>query len=385
MSQISTMHEPESSPLSADVNAAALAFLPDATEIAAVRGHPRLARVSAPSGIWRVRQWPQGTAASDIIAVHEVMEAAKSAGLPLVPALLAPDGAPEGTILRQGPRFFDAQRWLPGEPPARAESWWPEPDGRIDLPVALPLATFDETIEFLAQLHEGTIDRISAPDIPTAPLQHLPGAVRQAQARHLGALRPRSRFEPSIQRWLATGERLLAMAEPLVLEAAVAREASRRILHLGLWPAHLLIDDSTMSGVLGWERAAIGDPLLDVAQAILRLQGWSDESAERALGTYSDIRRLNPEDRRLLPAIAAIDAVATTGRLLELTYAAGTSARPPSALRNGIDMMLRSMTALDRNLNAPSDKSRRRTWVRKGPPPGASARPQGGRPRARRR
>ena len=36
-------------------------------------------------------------------------------------------------------------------------------------------------------------------------------------------------------------------------------------------------------GLLGWERVAAGSPLLDIAQATLRLQGWSDEAVEVAL------------------------------------------------------------------------------------------------------
>lgn len=380
MSQIPTFSEPETAPLAEELRAAALAFLPDATEIATVAGHPALARVSAPSGVWRVQQWPAGTPANDVVAVHEVMDAARKAGLATVPALLPHGDASGGTILRNEQRLYDAQRWLPGEPPARAETWWPEAADRIDLPVALPPETLSAVMLFLATLHETTADLASAPGIPAAPLQHLPGAVRQAQGRHLGTLRARSRHEPAIQRWLAIGERLLAAAEPAVLEAAAANTAQPRLLHLGLWPAHVLIDGDLLSGVLGWERVSAGSPLLDIAQAILRLQGWSEESAEFALGAYGDVHRLTPDERRLLPAIAALDAVATTGRLLEQTFAGGSTARPPSALRDGIEMMLRSMTALDRNLNAPSEKDRRRKWVRKGPP----ARPQGGKRRERR-
>lgn len=155
------------------------------------------------------------------------------------------------------------------------------------------------------------------------------------------------------------------------------------VLHLGLWPAHVLIADGELSGLLGWERVAAGSPLLDLAQAILRLQSWSDESVESALGAYGDVRELAPEERRLLPAVAALDAVATTGRLLEQTYVNQETTRPPSALRAAIDRMLRSMTALDRNLNAPTEKSRRRTWNRQRPAPGSRA--KGGPPHARRR
>jgi aminoglycoside phosphotransferase (APT) family kinase protein len=196
----------------------------------------------------------------------------------------------------------------------------------------------------------------------------LPGAVRQGHERHLNALRTRARREPSIQRWLATGERLLASAEPIVREATQATQFPTSMLHLGLWPAHVLIAGDSVVGLLGWERAAAGSPLLDLAQAILRLQGWSDEAVEAAAGAYADVRLFSPDERRLLPAVAALDAVATTGRLLEQTYAVAETARPPTALRAGIDTMLGSLSALERSLKAQSavGKSKRTPW-RRGP------------------
>jgi aminoglycoside phosphotransferase (APT) family kinase protein len=212
----------------------------------------------------------------------------------------------------------------------------------------------------------------------------LPGAVRQAHGRHLAALRARARREPAVQRWLATGERLMAAAEPIVLSMPEDHAPPASVLHLGLWPAHVLLESEVLTGLLGWERVATGSPLLDIAQATLRLQGWSDESVEVALGAYGEARPLSPEERRLLPAVAALDAVATTGRLLEQTYAVDETARPPTAVRAAIDMMLRSMTALDRSLivQATVGKSKRTPW-RRGPRPTPVR--EGGKSRARRR
>jgi aminoglycoside phosphotransferase (APT) family kinase protein len=162
------------------------------------------------------------------------------------------------------------------------------------------------------------------------------------------------------------------------------QESPPSVLHLGLWSAHVLLDGDALVGLLGWERVAAGSPLLDIAQATLRLQGWSDDAVELALATYAEIRPLSPADRRLLPAVAALDAVATTGRLLEQTYAVEETARPPTALRAAIDMMLRSMTALDRSLIAQAKvgKSNRTPWRRD---PRPTPRREGGKLHARRR
>jgi Ser/Thr protein kinase RdoA (MazF antagonist) len=369
-----------------DLLQAAQAFFPNFIAAEAIAGHPDIVRVLTPTGNGRVRRWPAGVLAADIAFSREVMTTASDAGLTAVPRLVTSPTAPDESLLRIGGRHFDAQMWSPGTPPPRSEAAWPDPEDRIDIPAVLAPVAFSEVIAASARLHDATTAIAARPGIPAAPLSMLPGAVRQAHGRHLAALRARARREPAIQRWLATGERLMAAAEPIVMAATETLELPPSVLHLGLWPAHVLLEGESLSGLLGWERVAAGSPLLDIAQATLRLQGWSDEAVEVALGAYAEARPLSPEERRLLPAVAALDAVATTGRLLEQTYAVDETARPPTALRAAIDMLLRSMTALDRSLIAQSTvgKSKRTPW-RRGPRPTPPRGQEGGKSRARRR
>jgi Ser/Thr protein kinase RdoA (MazF antagonist) len=369
-----------------DLLQAAQAFFPNFIAAESIAGHPDIVRVLTPTGNGRARRWPAGVLAADIAFSREVMTTASDAGLTAVPRLVTSPTAPDEPSLRIGGRHFDAQMWLPGTPPPRSEAAWPDPEDRIDIPAVLAPATFSEVIAASARLHDATTVVAARPGIPAAPLSMLPGAVRQAHGRHLAALRARARREPAIQRWLATGERLMAAAEPIVMAATETLELPPSVLHLGLWPAHVLLEEESLSGLLGWERVAAGSPLLDIAQATLRLQGWSDEAVEVALGAYAEARPLSPEERRLLPAVAALDAVATTGRLLEQTYAVDETARPPTALRAAIDMLLRSMSALDRSLIAQSTvgKSKRTPW-RRGPRPTPPRGQEGGKSRARRR
>jgi Ser/Thr protein kinase RdoA (MazF antagonist) len=373
----------DSATIAEDLQAAARAYFRDATALDPIDGYPDMVRVTAPSGLWRIRRWPEATLPSEIAFSHEIMTVARVAGLSIVPAVAEAPGEAESSALRLGDRLYDAQEWLPGHPPPRGEVTWPEPDDRIELPVPLSAANLADVSAALAHLHEATAHFAARKGIPTAPLDMLPDAVRQAQSRYLGVLRASARREPAIQRWLATGERLVAAATPVVHGATRDDSLPTSILHLGLWPARVLLLDNSVSGLIGWEHVAAGSPLLDLAQATLRLHGWSVDAVEEAVGAYSAIRPLAPEERRLFPAVAALDAVATTGRLLEQTYAVHETARPPTALRAAIDMMLRSMTALDRNLNAPPPGAKRRTWVHRAPHP--AARRDGGKPRDRRR
>jgi aminoglycoside phosphotransferase (APT) family kinase protein len=360
-------------------------FFPGSTAAEAIPGHPDVVKITTPTSTGRVRRWPSGVLETDIAFSHEVMTAARDAGLSAVPRLVSSPTAPDEPSLRIAGRQFDAQEWLPGAPPPRSEAAWPNPEDRIDIPVVLSPAAFSAVIAAAARLHNATTTIAARQDIPTALLSMLPGAVRQAHGRHLAALRARARREPAVQRWLATGERLMAAAEPIVLATPEDPGPPASVVHLGLWPAHVLLESDALTGLLGWERVATGSPLLDIAQATLRLQGWSDESVEIALGAYGEARSLSPEERRLLPAVAALDAVAATGRLLEQTYAVDETARPPTAVRAAIDMMLRSMTALDRSLVAQATvgKSKRTPW-RRGPRPTPTRVQEGGKSRARR-
>jgi Ser/Thr protein kinase RdoA (MazF antagonist) len=362
-----------------DLREASHVFFPSLSDVAAVPGHPHLVSVTTPSGDRRVRRLPETTLLEDLAFSHDVMTRAREAGIAAVPHVVAPPDGMSQSALRLGSRLYDAQSWMPGDPSPRAISRWPGEDDRIDIPVVLDATPFAEVIAATAKLHEATQQLATRRDIPTAPLAMLPGAVRQAHARHLGVLRGRARQHPAIQRWLATGERLLAGAEPIVLAATEDRVLDTSVLHLDLWPAHVLLGEGRLSGLLGWDRVAAGSPLLDIAQATLRLHGWSDDAVETAIATYSETRPLSPDERRLLPAVAALDAVATTGRLLEQTYAVPETARPPSALRAAIDMMLGSMTALDRGLaaQATAGKRQRAPWRH-------APRREGGKPRDRR-
>ena len=356
------------------------AFLPEASAISAVPGHPDIVRVTAPDGEWRVRRWPQETPDSDVTFSHEVLEIARHAAPALVPTLrLTAHDTPADAVRIDG-QLYDAQQWLPGTPAAGAEIAWPADTDRIDVPVAIPHEAFTQVITTLGKLHAASEGLATTKGAPSAALGLLPGAVQAAQRRQVSALRSRARFEPAIQRWLATGERLLSTATPLIEQATEQGRLSTAVLHLGMWPAHVLLEGEHVSGLLGWERAAVGSPLLDLAQATLRLRGWTDDAVETTVGYYSDIRDLTPEERRLFPAVAALDVVATTGRLLEQTFITSSDERPPLPLRAAVEMMIRSMNAVERSLLGPIER-KKRVWDYNRP----SQRPRGGPPRDRRR
>lgn len=160
-----------------EMQQAVQAFLPEASEITTIPGHPDLARVDAPNGFWRVRRWPQGVPESDVTFSHEVLEIAQGADSGLAPGLLLTAHETPADAVRIGGRLYDAQQWLPGEPVEGAEIAWPSRDDRIDVPVAVPSDVFTQVITSLGKLHAASEGLSTTKGAPSAALGLLPGAV----------------------------------------------------------------------------------------------------------------------------------------------------------------------------------------------------------------
>jgi Ser/Thr protein kinase RdoA (MazF antagonist) len=164
-------------------------------------------------------------------------------------------------------------------------------------------------------------------------------------ARH--TLRPIAPTHPPVQRWLRLGEQLLPAAERAILEANL-HQLRPVVAHAGLWPAHVLVERATVTGLLDFGAAVVTTPLLDVAQLVTRFAGWTAEHAELVLASYSGAFLLTPEERRTLPAMAALDLVVEAARLLRFGYA---EVLPPAsvqatAAKAGALAMLDSMEAV---------------------------------------
>ncbi|MGH2601799.1 MAG: phosphotransferase, partial [Dehalococcoidia bacterium] len=184
-------------------------------------------------------------------------------------------------------------------------------------------------------------------------------------------LRPVATRTPVVQRWLRTAERALPAAGHVLSGASSAFHERQVTGHFGLWPAHVIVHrasgEERIEGLIDFTQAAIGPPVLDLAQLVTRFSGWSADAIEFVTGAYSAVAALPPEDRRLLPAVAALDLTAEVGRLLTATYA---TPRPdafpaPSALRAGVDTLMTSLegaTAALIRLEGP-DRPARRQWV----------------------
>ena len=324
--------------------AAARAFFPEMTDARPLAGRGHLLLAETPAGRKVVRRWPAEAGDAWVGVTLALLGRLASAGMPVPRPDALPDGA---AVFRLGRERYDARSWLPGAPVGRAAVAYPDPDRWLGLPVALPERAFADAIRVLARLHQETAapaDPVASAR-PAAPLAALPAAVQTAWMETRGALRPIAPRTPAVQRWLAAGERLLPAAEAALAAADPSLLAASAVVHPNAWPGHVLLGEGDeVTGLLGWERAVFGTPLLDLAQAIVRLRGWSVAAVEEMVAAQGDVAPLAPELRRLLPAVAGLDLVATTGRLLAATYAPGPGApAPPSALRQAAARFVEAM------------------------------------------
>lgn len=380
---------PPAAPVPADLAAAALAFFPDLVAVEVVAGRDHLARVVTAEGAWRVRRWPAGTARARLAFVHRFLDRAGEGGV-VVPAVAGLGGASDGErALASGGRLYDAQGWVPGRAlgPSLAGSG-PEGDP-VHLPALLDEERFVAVAAAMARVHAATSDLPLAPETPVVPLAGVVGAVKRAWAAQRARLRPIAPRTPLVQRWLAAGERALPAALAALARTMPEPEPEAGgavVLHLGLWPAHVIAADEAAGegggalGLIGWEGAAAGSPLLDLAQIATRCRGWSAVNAELALAAYAAVRPLAPEERRLLPAVAALDLVAAAGHLLDTAFGPGRDpeAPTPTALRAGAEALVASLetaAAVAAQGDGPRKPIARRWQHRTPAPPGGAADP----------
>lgn len=366
---------------------AATTFFPDAKQLTPVAGRAHLLQVETATGNWCLRHWPNGTPRERVAFVHQLLQTARDAGIDFVPAV-ASTPAGEAILLLDGD-LYDAQSWLPGKAPSRGLAVTDDRGRLINRPLPLSGKALTAAVRAVATLHQATESLAEQPDIPRASLEAVLRVVRASwdeQRQRLRALAPRT---PLIQRWIRAGEPVIDGAFDSITAANYLQLRPRVVAHLNLWPSHLLLSrhdgQERLSGLVDFADAAASSPLLDLAQMLTHFNGWTGAGAEEAIGAYTDVRPLAPEERRLLPAIAGLDLLIETGRLLVLGHATQSiiESGGGDTIRSAAASMLLSLEGIAPAVQRGDRKepSRARKWDY-GPPRANAKRPS--RPRTSR-
>jgi Ser/Thr protein kinase RdoA (MazF antagonist) len=302
---------------------AANVFFPNATGMNPVANREHLLRIETESGSWCLRRWPNGTPRERVAFVHHLLQTARDAGVEFVPAVAS---APSGeTILLLDGDLYDAQSWLPGKAPSRGLAVTDNRGRLINRPLQLSKTALSAAVRAVATLHLATESLAEESDVPRASLEAVLRAVRASWDEQRLRLRPYAPRTPQIQRWIRSSEPVIDSAIESITAANYLQLRPRVVAHLNLWPSHLLLSridgQDRVTGIVDFADAAASSPLLDIAQMLTHFNGWTGAAAEEVIGAYTDVRPLAPEERRLLPAIAGLDLLVETGRLLVLGHA----------------------------------------------------------------
>lgn len=350
---------------------AAARLLPPDTALDPVVGARRIARATLGDAQWVIRRWG---AENHPAFVRHALAAMRAGGIEAVPAPYVPESGDPVVTIRE--ERYDAQTWLPGRPLNRYGGLL-SPNGQsINLPLHQTTPT-DEIVaagvELLAHCHLASAVVAARPDAPRGALGLMLAGVRTRWHERRPRLGAVAADVTEIRRWLRCGTRVIPAASDLLRADEAALRDARVVAHGDIWPAHLLIGErgGTVAGLIDWEYARAGSPLSDLAAFATHISGWSAARAELILGTYTGIAPLSPGQRRLLPAVAALDLLDEVGWLLELGFLDDRMAddRAHSFVRAGSKTLLTSLETLTSVL-VPEPKPARGGW-RPGPRRGA--------------
>jgi Ser/Thr protein kinase RdoA (MazF antagonist) len=327
-----------------DLSTAAAKFFPEITSVEMAAGSRSLAKVETPDGTFALRRWPQKTTRERVQYVQAVLAALNE--FPFAPTLVrAGDGE---TVLKFKQHLFDAYTWLEGKPLRR-----PESSDRLSQPVSLPrnagASTIEELTGAIAHMHTATKTLAGKRGGPVLPPDGLVTGAKSVWMQQRTRLRPIAHLTPNVQRWLRTGERALPLTEKVISTLSTEAEMEPVITHANLWPDHVLVQreagQERVAGIVDFKEVVASTPLLDLAQIATHFNGWSDDSAEQVIGAYGNNASLTPAERRVLPAIATLDLIASTGRILIALHVELGSPNATESMRDAADSMLRSLEA----------------------------------------
>ncbi len=385
---------------------AASTFFPGFTSLSAVPNAPHLARVEREGDAFLVRRWPAGTTSDRIEVMAAALSLAHARELTTVPRMLPlPDSGDRFALFLDGD-LFSASTWLPGRPLSRYGGFR-NPDGlTIDVPLPPSVAAdavLLDAVRTIGRFHDASRSLAGDARLAAGTLGTMLSAGQETWAIQRRIIGHHAALFPEIRRWLRCGNRVMPVAEERLAAFGAANQRSV-VIHGDLWPIHLLAEDREggreLTGVTGWTLPLAGSPMIDLAHLAVHTSGWSAAAAENILGAYTEVAPIAPEERRILPVVAALDLVTRVGSLLHQAFVDEREIEDEAlpVMRSGLKTLLISLENLTQVLAPEAERDKRRsgptqtggrTWdgsrpgparSRRGSPPSGSGRSRPGSP-----
>jgi hypothetical protein len=345
--------------------AAAEVFFPGGDRFSALAGFPEHLLVVDGGVEWAVRRWQPDATITAVDWTAEALDAARESGVQEVPAHASVPGRGSQRALLHDGRVFDAIAWPVGRPLNRYGTFTLRTGDLLNLPLPDSMAAPDvltDAVRAIARFHVATAALATRPDAPVFTLETMQKAAEVAYGQLRKTVGAIAGGNQEIRRWLRCGNRVIPAAAERLAEARGVASARSTVVHGDLWPSRLLVDDAEgalkLTGIVGWNQAAAGSAVLDIARIAARTARWSAATAETVVGAYTEVTPLPPDQRRLVPVIAALDLTVITGLMLQGAYVDDRIANDPvqSFLRSGIQTSLRSLETLA-NVLVPEERA----------------------------
>jgi Ser/Thr protein kinase RdoA (MazF antagonist) len=257
----------------------------------------RLWRAKSVAGDVCLRAWPSGAVSSSRLqAIHDLMRAARGAGLQFVPRLL--ETSTGSTWVSEDGRLWDASSWMPG---------------RADYHEHPSRARLEAACTALAHLHE-TWKRAGCAEGPCPAVGRR--LTRFGEWKRLVTSGWRPDFSDPRDPVLSPAELAWELLQrhidqiPDVLSGWANRRLRLQPCLCDIWHDHVLFEGDAVSGVVDYGGAKIGHVAIDLARLLGSMV--EDDAEARAIGlsAYSRVCPLDEEEIRL------VDVLDRTGTLL---------------------------------------------------------------------
>jgi Ser/Thr protein kinase RdoA (MazF antagonist) len=337
------------------VSAAAETFVPGGV-IEPVGGRSWLVSATTGGERFSVRQLDPGLPGARVELVHELLSLPE---LQHATRLIAAEGT--------GAHAFDVRAWMTGDVLGNAI---PGPNWRtLHLPGELQTDQLGRIATSLGEFHHDVSSASLLARAPRFRAREWLNGVRRGLELDARLLSGELRKESRARRWLTASRPLLASAETSLEQVGYLRDEQLVIAHLNLWGSHLVRQADRVS-FLDFATIAAAPAIVDIAQLIARNGPWSDDRVELVLNCYAEANALSPLQRRVLPWLAALDAVASCGRLLvrATTERDPLPERDQRAIFNAIDPQLGLLQSLASAFVPPPPRPYRRPGPRRNRP-----------------
>jgi homoserine kinase type II len=277
-----------------------------------------------------LRRWPKEHPTPERLRlIHDVLERVFHGGLHVVPVpLRAPNGT---TFVEHEGHLWELTPWMPGT---------------ADYHSHPSRARLRSAMKVLAQFHQ------LAGEQPT--IGH-PLSIhdRRIQVRNflggLAATVPSGIRNGISSRLDKTAVRVFGIAQPILpsTQARLQAESTWKSMLLpairDIWHDHVLFTGDQVTGIVDFGALRIDTPLADIARLVGSLVGDDRDARTFALESYSEIRPLSAEDRRLIDLLDESGVVLAGLNWLTWLYVDRRDMGPPEPIIRRLDEILRRL------------------------------------------